>query len=220
MTTHHKHVHMCNDTQLCVNESTLINVCNNYKCLSVYDQKKSSSQKLSLLVQTQTGSEASIHCSKVQTLSGGFFPPGTLPLFPLPSLRKRPTGKQIEIANIHISAEPSLDLFPNILSVSICLQFFLHSFPPSLPPSCPALIGFRSCSTGRLLAPSHQNLATAARICPHTSRTLAFCLWMDGTESEGRDKVKRGRRSEWGRKQLNAQIQMNMHYYEIGRAHV
>lgn len=121
--------------------------------------------------------------------------------------------QQIEIANIHISAEPSLDLFPNILSVSICLQFFLHSFPPSLPPSSFALIGFRSYSTGRLLAPFHQNLATAVHICPHTSRSLAFCLWMDGTEFEGRDKVKRGRRREWERKQLNAQIQMNMHHY-------
>lgn len=121
---------------------------------------------------------------KVQNVSSdtrGFFPPGTLPLFPLHCLRKRSHRQQIEIANIHISAEPSLDLSPNILSVSICLQFFLLSLPPSLPPSCSAPIGSQSCSTGRLLAPSHQNLAKAARICPHTNRSLAFCLWMDGT---------------------------------------
>lgn len=47
---------------------------------------------------------------------------------------KRSHRQQIEIADIHISAEPSLDLSPNILSVSICLQFFKRSFPPSLPP--------------------------------------------------------------------------------------
>lgn len=95
---------------------------------------------------------------------------------------KRSHRQQIEIANIHISVEPSLDLSPNILSVSICLQFFLLSLPPSLPPSCSVLIGSRSCSTGRLLAPSHRNLAEVARICPHTNRSHAFCLWMDGTE--------------------------------------
>lgn len=137
--------------------------------------------------------------------------------FALP--QKRSHRQQIEIANIHISAEPSLDLSPNILSVSICLQFFLRSFPPSLPPSCSAPIGSRSCSTGRLLAPSHRNLAKAARICPHTSRSLAFCLWKDGTESEGRDKVrereeKSGGGGVWGvRTQLNVQIQMNMQHY-------
>lgn len=109
---------------------------------------------------------------------------------PCSASEKRSHRQQIEIANIHISVEPSLDLSPNILSVSICLQFFLLSLPPSLPPSCSAPIGSRSCSTGRLLAPSHQNLAKAAHICPHTNRSHAFCLWMDGTESEGRDKVK------------------------------
>lgn len=72
------------------------------------------------------------------------------------------------------------------MSPFICLQFFLLS----LPPSCSGPIGSQSCSTGRLLAPSHQNLAEAARICPHTNRSLAFCLWTDDTESEGRDKVK------------------------------
>lgn len=118
------------------------------------------------------------------------FPLRTLPLFPLLCLRKRSHRQQIEIPNIHISAEPSLDLSPNILSVSICLQFFLLSLPPSLPPSCSAPIGSQSYSTGRLLAPSHQKLAKAARICPHTNRSLAFCLWMDGTESEAREKVK------------------------------
>lgn len=108
--------------------------------------------------------------------------PGMYLLFPLPCLRKKgPHRQQIEIADIHISAEPSLDLSPNILSVSICLQFFKHSFPPSLPSSCSAPIGSQSCSTGRLLAPSHRSLAAAARICPHTSRSLAFCLWTDGT---------------------------------------
>ena len=56
-----------------------------------------------------------------------------------------------------------------------------HSHPPSLCP-CSAPIGSQSCSTGRLLAPSHRNLAEAARICPHTNRSLAFCLWTDGTE--------------------------------------
>lgn len=125
-------------------------------------------------------------------------PPGILPLFPLLCLRKRSHRQQIEIADIHISAEPSLDLSPNILSVSICLQFFQRSFPPSLPPSCSAPIGSRSCSTGRLLAPSHRNLARAARICPHTSRSLAFCLWTDGTVREGRHKVRatEGKREE------------------------
>lgn len=112
--------------------------------------------------------------------------------------QKRSHRQQIEIADIHISAEPSLDLSPNILSVSICLQFFQRSFPPSLPPSCSAPIGSRSCSTGRLLAPSHRNLARAARICPHTSRSLAFCLWTDGTVREGRHKVRatEGKREE------------------------
>lgn len=117
---------------------------------------------------------------------------------PFAAPQKRSHRQQIEIADIHISAEPSLDLSPNILSVSICLQFFQRSFPPSLPPSCSAPIGSRSCSTGRLLAPSHRNLARAARICPHTSRSLAFCLWMDGTVREGRHKVRatEGKREE------------------------
>ena len=104
--------------------------------------------------------------------------------------KKRSHRQQIEIANIHISVGPSLDLSTNILSVSICLQFFL--FNPTLSPSLPSCfppIGSQSCSTGRLLAPSHQTLAKAAHICPHTNRSLAFCLWMDDTESEERNKV-------------------------------
>lgn len=150
-----------------------------------------------LVGERQTAYEASVHRRKVQTVSGGFFSwySSSVP-FALP--QKRSHRQQIEIANIHISAEPSLDLSPNILSVSICLQFFLRSFPPSLPPSCSAPIGSRSCSTGRLLAPSHRNLAKAARICPHTSRSLAFCLWKDGTESEGRDKVREREEKSWG----------------------
>lgn len=75
-----------------------------------------------------------------------------------------------------------------------CLQLFtilFLSLPPSLPPSRHAPIGSRAC---RLLAPSHQNLAKVVRICPHTNRSLAFCPWMDGTESERRDKVK----GRWG----------------------
>lgn len=146
-----------------------------------------------LLGQRQTAYEESIQRRQVK-----FFLLVLLLCSPCSASEKRSHRQQIEIANIHISAEPSLDLSPNILSVSICLQFFLLSLPPSLPPSCSAPIGSRSCSTGRLLAPSHQNLAEAARICPHTNRSLAFCLWMDGTESEGRDKVKGGKRNAWG----------------------
>lgn len=148
-------------------------------------------------VQTQTAYEESIQLYKSTECicDTKDFSSWYLPLFPLLCLRKRSHRQQIEIANIHISAEPSLDLSPNILSVSICLQFFLLSLPPSLPLSWSAPIGSQSCSTGRLLAPSHQNLAKAAHICPHTNRSLAFCLWMDGTESERKDKVKGGKRN-------------------------
>ena len=160
-------------------KSTLINVCDKRLCVSEINS--------SILLD---GSE-SIHPSQKSICDTfwGHFP--LLVLFlcsPCSAFRKKRSHRQqIEIANIHISAEPSLDLSPNILSVSICLQFFLLSLPPSLPPSRSAPIGSRSCSTGRLLAPSHQNLARAARICPHTNRSLAFCLWMDGTEREGRE---------------------------------
>lgn len=130
----------------------------------------------------QTAYEESVHRREVHT--GVLF----FLLLLLPCLRKRSRGRRIETANIHISAEPSRDLSPNILSVSVCLQFFLRSISPSHPPSCSAPIGSRSCSTGRLLAPSRRNLAGAARICPRTSRSPAFCLWMDDTESEARDR--------------------------------
>lgn len=113
-----------------------------------------------------------------------------------PASEKRSRGPRTEIANIHISAEPSRDLSTNILSVSVCLQFFLRSISASHPPSCFAPIGSRSCSTGRLLAPSRRNLAGAARICPRTSRSPASCLWMDDTESEGRDRRWRTQSSE------------------------
>lgn len=66
------------------------------------------------------------------------FPSSTLLLSSVPCLRKRSHRQQIEIANIHISTEPSLDCSSNILSFSICLQFF--SFNPDLPPSSPALL--------------------------------------------------------------------------------
>ena len=175
------------------------------KCLFLYSQNRASERRILslevILVVSETESLCRIHPSqKTQYLwHRGFLPPpNTLPLFPLLCLRKRSQRQQIEIANIHLSAEPSLDLSPNIFSVSICLQFLLLSLPPNLPPSCFAPIGSRSCSTGRLLAPSHQNLAKAARICPHTNRSLAFCLWMDGTESKGRDKVKGGKRNKSG----------------------
>lgn len=134
----------------------------------------------------------------------GFFVPAPSPSLPPPlspgilssvpfavPQKKRSHRQQIEIADVHISAEPSLDLAPNILCVSICLQFFKRSFPPSLPSSCSVPIGSQSCSTGRLLAPSHRSLAAAARICPRTSRNLAFCLWTDGTvKQKDRDKVR------------------------------
>lgn len=106
----------------------------------------------------------------------------------MPCLRKRSLRQRLEIADIHISAEPSRDLSTNILSVLVCLQFFLSSNPPSHPPPRSAPIGSRSCSTGRLLAPSRGNLSGAAHICPRTSRSPAFCLWMDDTESEARDR--------------------------------
>lgn len=66
------------------------------------------------------------------------FLPGTLLLRSALCLRKRSHRQQLEIANIHISAEPSLDLSSNILGFSICLQFL--PFNPSLPPSHPALL--------------------------------------------------------------------------------
>lgn len=111
----------------------------------------------------------------------------------LSCLRKRSHRQQIEIADIHISAEPSLDLSPNILSVSICLQFFKHSFQPSLPRSRFAPIGSPSCRTGRLPAPSHRSLAAAVRICPRSSRSLAFCLWTDDTAEQRQGQGERGR---------------------------
>lgn len=98
--------------------------------------------------------------------------------------KKKSHWRQME-ANIHILTKPSPDLFSNILSASICLQFF--SLAPRLPPSHPsrfAPIGSQSRSTGRLLAPSHQNLAKVAHICPHTSRSPAFGLSTDGTAKE------------------------------------
>lgn len=106
-----------------------------------------------------------------------------------PASEKRSLRQRMEIADVHTSAQPSRDLSTNILSVSLCLQFFLssRSRPPALLP-CSAPIGSRSCSTGRLLAPSHGNLAGAARICPRTSRSPAFCPWTDDTESEARDR--------------------------------
>lgn len=171
------------------------------KCLCVLQKEKGVSDRFlkrllplevaSVLGHRQPAYEESIHRRKSSDCfcgMEGFFYFSSWYSSSVPSAlpQKRSHRQQIEIANIHISAEPSLDLSPNILSVSICLQFFLRSLPPSLPPSCSAPIGSRSCSTGRLLAPSHQNLAEVARICPHTNRSLAFCLWMDGTESEGR----------------------------------
>lgn len=192
-------------------KSTLINVCDRYKCLCVFLIRITLLRSILKVypvllscpgwVRDKTAYEESIHRRKVQTVSvtRRLFSSSSVPF--CSASEKRSHRQQIEIANIHISAEPSLDLSPNILSVSICLQFFSRSLPPSLPLSCSTPIGSRSCSTGRLLSPSHQNLAKAAHICPHTNRSLAFCLWMDGTESEGRDKVKGGKRNtvgQWG----------------------
>lgn len=158
----------------------------------------SSSQKPSRLCQRQTAYKVSI-CGRNVFFSSSWYSSSVSRCH---CLRKRSHRQQIEIAIIQISVEPSLDPSPNILSVSICLQFFLRSLPPSLPPFCSAPIGSRSCSAGCLPAPSHQNLATAARICQHTNRSRAFCLWMNGTGSEGRDKVKGGKRKKkrkgWG----------------------
>lgn len=66
------------------------------------------------------------------------FLPSTLLLRSALCLRKRSHRQQLEIANIHISAEPSLDLSSNILGFFICLQFL--PFNLSLPPSHPALL--------------------------------------------------------------------------------
>lgn len=177
----------------------------------------------------------SIHPRKSSDCAGSFFsppspplpppPPGIYLLFPLPCLRERSHRQQIEIADIHISAQPSLDLSPNILSVSICLQFFKRSFPSSLPSSCSAPIGSRSCSTGRLLAPSHRSLAGAARICPHTSRSLAFCLWTDGTVKQRQGQGEGGwgqnvrKRLKWCKPRWMCGIMFNKPLYSIRRNH-
>lgn len=165
-------------------KSTLIHVWDNYKCLCVLE----SEIKCILFPEAvQAGSETNslkrIHplqestdcICNTEAFSSWYS--SSVPLA-LPQ-------KKVPQATDRNSKHPYIGWAPNILSVSICLQFFLLSLPPSLPPSCSAPIGSRSCSTGRLLAPSHQKLAEAARICPHTNRSLAFCLWMDGTESEG-----------------------------------
>lgn len=79
---------------------------------------------------------------------------GTLLLSSALCLRKRSHRQQIEIANIHISAKPSLDLSSNILGFSICLRFL--PFNPSLPPSHPALLllGVRAVVLGVSSLPS------------------------------------------------------------------
>lgn len=118
---------------------------------------------------------------------------------PLCCLRKKvPLATDRNSKHPHV-VQPSLDPSPNILNVSVCLLFLLLSLPPSLPPSSSAPIGSRSYSAGCLRAPSHQNLAEAVHICPHTSRSHAFGLWTDGTEREPKYKVKGGKRSRKGK---------------------
>lgn len=196
--THLKPVHVCNAVYLCVSKERQVqNVCF-YFCL---DLCVSSSQTLSFLGQGQKNSLWGTRPSQISShwslffffllfLFSFFF------LLLMPCLRKRSLRQRLEIADIHISAEPSRDLSTNILSVLVCLQFFLSSNPPSHPPPRSAPIGSRSCSTGRLLAPSRGNLSGAAHICPRTSRSPAFCLWMDDTESEARDRRWRTQSSE------------------------
>lgn len=190
MITHLKPVHVCNAVYLCVN-TRATSTKRFYFCL---DLCVSSSQTMSFLGQGQKNSLWGARPSQISS-HWSFFLLFFLLLL-LPCLRKRSLRQRIEIADIHISAEPSRDLSTNILSVSVCLQFFWSSNPPSHPPPRSAPIGSRSCSTGRLLAPSHGNLAGAARICPRTSRSPAFCLWMDDTESEARDRRWRTQSSE------------------------
>lgn len=186
--THLKPVHVCNAVYLCVSkEQQVQNVCF-YFCLDLCV----SSSQTSFLGQGQKNSLWGARPSQISSHWSFFF----FLLLLLPCLRKRSLRQRIEIAGIHISAEPSHDLSTNILSVLVCLQFFLSSNPPSHPPPHFAPIGSRSCSTGRLLAPSRGNLAEAARICPRTSRSPAFCLWMDDTESEARDRRWRTQSSE------------------------
>lgn len=227
---------VCTAAPLCVHESVLIDVCS-YTSVSTWEQGFWEEMFQCVLFWNscpccartkQLMKHTSIHPRKSSDCAGSLFfssssssaspplppPPGIYLLFPLSCLRKRSHRQQIEIEDIHISAEPSLDLSPNILSVSICLQFFKRSFPPSLPSSCSAPIGSRSCSTGRLLAPSHRSLAGAARICPHTSRSLAFCLWTDGTVKWNQGQCEGG----WAqnvRKRLKCRVQtlMNAWHY-------
>lgn len=65
-------------------------------------------------------------------------------------------------------------LSPPSPSVSVLLS------PSTGHPSRP-LICSPGCSTVSRLAPCRQSRAEAARICPRTSSSHAFCLWMDGT---------------------------------------
>lgn len=171
----------------------------------LYNQNKASEmislsvslfQKVSGMSQRQTGYEESIHVQRLQAFSTRY---SSAALCAVPQ-KKVPQATDRNSKHPYIGWAISWPLlqYPRFLHLFTVLLVQPRS--PSLQ-SCRAPIGCQSCSIGRLLAPFYQNLAEAARICPHTNSSLAFCLWKDGTESEGKKtrwKEERQMGGRWG----------------------